>query len=127
IYGYTPGRPLATPHVVLVGDAAGAEPLLGEGISFALEYGKFAAQAILPALRTKQFDFLQYTETLSRSRLGKKLARLHLITRLFYGSTSRLWFALSARSRRLQSVGLKWYNGVEGWHQRSGWELVRAV
>ena len=127
IYGYTPGRPLATSHVVLVGDAAGAEPLMGEGISFALEYGKFAAQAILPALRTKQFDFLQYTEQVRRSWLGKRLTRLHLTARLFYGSTSRFWFALAARSHRLQSIGLKWYNGVEGWHQRSGWEAVRAV
>jgi flavin-dependent dehydrogenase len=127
IYGYTPGRPLAAPHVVLVGDAAGAEPLMGEGISFALEYGKFAAQAILPALRTNRFDFSQYTETLSRSWLGKKLARLHMTARMFYGGTSRFWFALAARSRRLQSIGLKWYNGVEGWHQRSGWEAVRAV
>jgi len=127
IYGYTPGRPLAAPHVVLVGDAAGAEPLMGEGISFALEYGKFAAQAILPALRTSRFDFSQYTETLNRSWLGKKLTRLHMTTRMFYGGTSRLWFALAARSRRLQSIGLKWYNGVEGWHQRSGWEAVRAV
>jgi menaquinone-9 beta-reductase len=127
ICGYSPGRPLATPHVVLVGDAAGAEPLMGEGISFALEYGKFAAQAILPALRTKQFDFLQYTEHVSRSWLGKRLSRLHLTTHLFYGSTSRFWFALAARSRRFQSIGLKWYNGVEGWCQRSGWEAVRAV
>ena len=127
IYGYTPGRPLAAAHVVLVGDAAGAEPLMGEGISFALEYGKFAAQAILPALRTTRFDFSQYTETLSRSGLGKKLTRLHMTTRMFYGGTSRFWFALAARSRRLQSIGLKWYNGVEGWHQRSGWEAVRAV
>ncbi len=127
IYSYTPGRPLAAPHVVLVGDAAGAEPLMGEGISFALEYGKFAAQAILPALRTGRWDFSEYSETLARSWLGKKLARLHMTARMFYGSTSRFWFALAARSRRLQSVGLKWYNGVEGWHQRSGWEAVRAV
>jgi len=127
IYGYTPGRPLAAAHVVLVGDAAGAEPLMGEGISFALEYGKFAAQAILPALRTTRFDFSQYTETLSRSGLGKKLTRLHMTTRMLYGGNSRFWFALAARSRRLQSIGLKWYNGVDGWHQRSGWEAVRAV
>ncbi len=127
IYGYTPGRPLAAPHVVLVGDAAGAEPLMGEGISFALEYGKFAAQAILPTLRTRRWDFSEYSETLARSGLGKKLARLHMTACMFYGSTSRFWFALAARSRRLQSVGLKWYNGVEGWHQRSGWEAVRAV
>jgi flavin-dependent dehydrogenase len=100
---------------------------MGEGISFALEYGKFAAQAILPALRTNRFDFSQYTETLNRSWLGKKLARLHMTSRMFYGGTSRFWFALAARSRRLQSIGLKWYNGVEGWHQRSGWEAVRAI
>ena len=127
IYSYTPGRPLAAPHVVLVGDAAGAEPLMGEGISFALEYGKFAAQAILPALRTGRWDFSEYSETLARSWLGKKLARLHMTARMFYGSTSRFWFALAVRSRRLQSVGLKWYNGVDGWHQRSGWEAIRAV
>jgi flavin-dependent dehydrogenase len=112
---------------VLVGDAAGAEPLMGEGISFALEYGKFAAWMILSALHSGQFEFSDYTETLARSWLGKKLTRLHFTTRLFYGRTALLWFILAARSRRLQSVGLKWYNGVEGWHQRSGWEAVRTV
>ena len=127
ICGYRTQRRLAAPHVVLAGDAAGAEPLMGEGISFALEYGKFAAQAILPALRTQRFDFADYTQALAQSRVGKKLIRLSLTSRLFYGPTWRLWFALAARSRRLQSVGLKWYNGVEGWHQRSGWEAVRAV
>ena len=127
IYSYTPGRALAAPYVVLVGDAAGAEPLMGEGISFALEYGKFAAQAIHSALRTKRCDFSEYSETLACSWLGKKLARLHVTARLFYGSTSRFWFALAARSRRLQSLGLKWYNGVEGWQQRSGWEAIRAI
>ncbi len=124
IHGYVPKRPLAAPHVVLVGDAAGAEPLMGEGISFALEYGKFAARAIRSALHTKQFAFADYTATLSRSRLGKKLTRLYYTARLFYGRTAPLWFMLAARSQRLQSVGLKWYNGVDGWHERSGWEAV---
>ena len=127
IYGYAPKRPLAAPHVVLVGDAAGAEPLMGEGISFALEYGAFAARAIRMALRTKDFSFDSYTRTLAQAWLGKKLARLSFATKLFYGRTARLWFALAARNTRLQSVGLKWYNGVDGWHQRSGWDAVRAV
>jgi flavin-dependent dehydrogenase len=127
IHGYLPKHPLAAPHVVLVGDAAGAEPLMGEGISFALEYGKFAAQAVLAALRTRRFELADYTETIARSWLGKKLTRLHFTARLFYGRTAHFWFMLAARSRRLQSVGLKWYNGVEGWHRRSGWEAVRAV
>ena len=127
IYGYVPERPLAAPHVVLVGDAAGAEPLMGEGISFALEYGAFAAQAIREALRIKDFSFDSYTRTLAQAWLGKKLARLSFATKLFYGRTARLWFTLAARNTRLQSIGLKWYNGVDGWHQRSGWDAVRAV
>jgi flavin-dependent dehydrogenase len=127
ICGYHPKRALAAPHVVLAGDAAGAEPLMGEGISFALEYGKFAAQQILPALDRKRFDFADYTHTLAQSGMGKKLSRLSFTTKMFYGPTGPFWFALAARSRRLQSVGLKWYNGVDGWHQRSGWDAVRAV
>ena len=127
IYGYALEQPLAAPHVALVGDAAGAEPLLGEGISFALEYGAFAAQAVREALRTKDFSFDSYTRTLAQAWLGKKLARLSFATKLFYGRTARLWFTLAARNTRLQSVGLKWYNGVDGWHQRSGWDAVRAV
>ncbi len=127
IYGYAPERPLAAPHVVLVGDAAGAEPLMGEGISFAFEYGAFVARAICEALWTKDFSFDAYTRTVAQSWLGKKLARLSFATRLFYGRTARLWFTFAARSTRLHSIGLKWYNGMDGWHQRSGWEAVRAV
>ena len=127
IYGYAPERPLAAPHAVLVGDAAGAEPLMGEGISFAFEYGAFAAQAIGEALRTRDFSFDAYTRTITQSWLGKKLTRLAFATKLFYGRTARLWFTLAARNTRLQSIGLKWYNGVDGWHQRSGWDAVRAV
>ena len=127
IHGYASEQRLAAPHVVLVGDAAGAEPLMGEGISFALEYGAFAAQAIREALRTRDFSFDAYTMTITQSWLGKKLARLAFATKLFYGRTSRLWFTLAARNTRLQSISLKWYNGVDGWHQRSGWDAVRAV
>jgi len=127
IAGYIPKRPIAAPHVVLVGDAAGAEPLMGEGISFALEYGKFAAQTIMQALQTKRFDFADYTEALERSWLGKKLTRLYYATRFFYGPTSRLWFFLAARSHRLQSLGLKWYNGVDDWPRRSGWEAMATL
>ncbi len=127
IYGYAPKRLLAAPHVVLVGDAAGAEPLMGEGISFALEYGKYAARQIVTALTTRQFDFHHYTDAFAASHVGKKLTRLHYAARLFYGRTAPLWFALAVCSQRLQSVGLKWYNGVERWHQRSGWEALRTV
>ncbi len=124
---YAPARPLAAPRVVLVGDAAGAEPLMGEGISFAFEYGAFAAAAVHGALRSGDFSFSTYTPDLAHAWFGKKLTRLGLATRLFYGPTWRVWFALAANSGRLQSIGLKWYNGVDDWHRRSGWSVLRAV
>ena len=127
INGYTPKSPLSAPNVILVGDAAGAEPLMGEGISFALEYGKFAAQAITHAFRTRHFDFADYTDNVAGSWLGKKLARLHFATRLFYGRTQRFWLALAVRNQRLQSIGLKWYNGVDGWQEKSRRDALRAV
>ncbi len=127
INGYVPKTPLAARNVVLVGDAAGAEPLMGEGISFALEYGKFAAQAITRALQTQCFEFADYTDEVAGSWFGKKLARLHFATRLFYGRTRRFWFALAGRNQRLQSIGLKWYNGVDGWQEKSRRDALRAV
>lgn len=127
IAGYIPKRPIAAPHVLLVGDAAGAEPLMGEGISFALEYGKFAAHAVGQAFQTKRFDFAEYTRTVACSWLGKKLTRLYYATRFFYGPTARFWFFLAVRNRRLQSLGLKWYNGVDNWPRRSGWEAMVAL
>ena len=40
----------AMPRVILAGDAAGADPLFGEGISFALGYGDVAAAAVCRCL-----------------------------------------------------------------------------
>ncbi|MFQ5400082.1 MAG: FAD-dependent monooxygenase [Anaerolineae bacterium] len=52
------------PRVLLVGDAAGADPLFGEGISFALGYGEVAAAAIADAFKRKDFSFTTYRERL---------------------------------------------------------------
>src|SRR6476620_6381422 len=40
---FAPGNQMSAPGVLLVGDAAGADPFLGEGISIALGYGALAA------------------------------------------------------------------------------------
>lgn len=125
--GYAESAPLATPHALLVGDAAGVDPLMGEGISFALEYGKLAAAEIIRAAEERDFSFAGYTEGVRYSWMGKKLHRLAVATRLFYGRTHSFWFALAGLSPRAQEIGLKWYNGVDGWHQRSGWEAIKEV
>jgi flavin-dependent dehydrogenase len=123
---YASRTPVAAPHVLLAGDAAGVDPLMGEGISFAFEYGRHAAVAIANAIATGDFGFDSYAERIAASPMGKKLRRLGTAVRLFYGPAWRLCFSLAARSPGLQAVALRWYNGVDGWDQRSGWELLRG-
>lgn len=123
---YRRGVRIAAPNVMLAGDAAGAEALMGEGISFAFEYGRQAAVAAAKGLTEGDLTFADYERGISGSWVGRKLRRLHLGVRLFYGPTWRLWFAVAANSRMAQEIGIRWYNGVDGWDQRTGWDAVRA-
>jgi menaquinone-9 beta-reductase len=119
---------VAAPRALLVGDAAGVDPLMGEGISFALEYGELAAQALVEAAATGDWTFAGYARAVHRGPLGRKLGRLALGARLFYGRASAAAFGIAAASRRAQAIGLRWYNGVDGWDERSAahalWALV---
>lgn len=71
--------PLSLPGIILAGDAAGADPLLGEGIAFALKYGTVAAQAVEAAFATQDFSFAFYKDMVLADRL---FAQLRLRTRL---------------------------------------------
>lgn len=127
IHWYGAAQRIAAPHVLLVGDAAGVDPLMGEGISLALEYGAFAAESAQHALQSGDFSGHHYTRLVEASPLGTKLRRLHFMTRMFYGRAWRLFFACAEHSARLRGLGIKWYNGVDGWDRRSGWEALGAV
>ncbi|NCF68444.1 MAG: hypothetical protein GWP61_20985 [Chloroflexi bacterium] len=63
----------AMPHILLVGDAAGADPLFGEGISFALGYGDVAAETIGDAFARQDFSFATYRERLLADPLFRQL------------------------------------------------------
>src|SRR5439155_425493 len=92
---HAPGTRVAAPHALLVGDAAGCDPLMGEGISFALEYGMLAADAIVVAHASGDWSFRGYARAVERGVLGRKLRRLYLGARLFYGPRQRLWFRVA--------------------------------
>ncbi len=124
---YRRGTQVGGAHVLLAGDAAGVDPLMGEGISVAMEYGNYAATAAIDAFRTGDFSADAYRRAIESSWFGKKLRRLHVAARLFYGPTWRVWFAVAERSTRARAIGLRWYNGVDGWDQRSGWAALRSV
>jgi len=87
---FTPGATLSTERIVLAGDSAGADPLLGEGISLALGYGELAAQAIVDAFSSGDFSFADYSQSVHRSPMGRSLRRRHLAARMVYGLRSSL-------------------------------------
>ena len=72
------------PRVLLVGDAAGADPLMGEGISFALGYGEPAAAAIADAFARDDFSFAGYRQRLLAHPLFKQLSVRTRLARYAY-------------------------------------------
>ena len=73
---------LAKDRILLSGDAAGlADPVTGEGITYAIRSGQLAAKAILDGELRKEevgplYDQSLATEVLSELRLGRMLGRL---------------------------------------------------
>jgi flavin-dependent dehydrogenase len=81
---FSPRNPMSVPRVLLVGDAAGADPFLGEGISIALGYGALAAREIGEAFAKEDFSFDGYRRRVLKSSLGQALMTRWLLTHLIY-------------------------------------------
>jgi flavin-dependent dehydrogenase len=99
-------------RVMLAGDAAGVDPLMGEGISCAFEHGKLAANAIGKFLDGDSGAMRAYDRVLHEGAVGRKLGKLAFAARHFYGPHSRLFFRIAGVSRRAQEIGVDWYNGA---------------
>jgi len=85
----------SAPRVLLVGDAAGADALFGEGISLALGYGGFAARTLRDAFASQDFSFHDYKPAILRSEMGKSLRRRTWWARLFFRLRWRLFQRLA--------------------------------
>ena len=81
---FSPENQMSVPRVLLVGDSAGADPFLGEGISMALGYGALAAREIGEAFTGNDFSFKRYRLRVLTSPLGQSLLIRWLLTYLVY-------------------------------------------
>jgi geranylgeranyl reductase family protein len=99
-------------RVILAGDAAGVDPLMGEGISCAFEHGKIAAGAITAFIDGDEDALGGYDRSLHEGAVGRKLAKLAFAARHFYGAHHRLFFRVARTSRRAHEIGVDWYNGA---------------
>jgi len=90
---FSPDNPMSVPRVLLVGDAAGADPFLGEGISVALGYGMLAAREIGEAFQRNDFSFSRYRRRVLTSALGQTLIARWLVAHIVYPLKWR-WFQI---------------------------------
>lgn len=76
--------PLARPNAFLVGDAAGVDAFLGEGIAPSLDYGDFAAHTLIDAFGRGAFGFEALKKQLFAHPVGRLLqARAQLAERAY--------------------------------------------
>jgi len=92
---FAPGAAHSAPGVLLAGDAAGVDPLFGEGIAQSLEYGALAADAAVRATGRRRPD-LHPGDPLRGGALARRLRYLHRMHRELYVPhyQRRLAFAL---------------------------------
>lgn len=101
---------LSRPHLLLAGDAAGADPLFGEGIAVALAYGKVAAAEIVSAFETKDFSFRYYKWEILKNKVLLSVVLRVGIARFAYRFQNRRFFRIGWRAARF-IIGLTpWRN-----------------
>jgi menaquinone-9 beta-reductase len=81
---YEPQASCSQHRVLFTGDAAGVDPLFGEGISSALALGVIAAQTAIDAIKTNDFSFSTYDKRIRSSSIGRTMRRRRLLARRLY-------------------------------------------
>ena len=90
---FSPENSMAVSRVLLVGDAIGAGPIFGEGISIALGYGRLAAQEIRESIQRDEYSFGGFKRRVLRSALGQSLIARWVIANIIYSIKWR-WFQI---------------------------------
>jgi len=84
--GYDPSIELSRPGALLAGEAAGIDPMLGEGIPQAIEYGALAGRYLADQFARGDFTFRDWTDHVRASRLGRDLrVRAAFLERYYEG------------------------------------------
>lgn len=94
-WGYAPAAPVAAPHLLTLGDAAGIDALTGEGIAVAMEHALVAGDAIADGLAGGDLRFRAYRRALRRATVGRELNLDRWLARFLYGGRRwRSWLSL---------------------------------
>lgn len=83
--GFDAPSPLARPGVLLVGEASGIDPVTGEGIAQAIQYGAVAGGYVARKFDERDLRFDDWRKAVAHSMIGRDLLTRSLGVPLFYG------------------------------------------
>jgi flavin-dependent dehydrogenase len=83
--GFHRGAPLSAPRVLLVGEAAGIDPVTGEGIAQAIQYGAVAGTYLARKISESDYGFGDWASSVRGSSVGRDLIVREAAFGLFYG------------------------------------------
>ena len=104
-------QPAAVERVLLAGEAAGIDPVLGEGIAQAILYGRAAGDYLATCWRRHDYRFGDYRKVLRRSRVGWDLRVRAGLVLPVYGWPRPLTERWVTRSRDLAHAGMAYFAG----------------
>ena len=88
---FDPKYCFSAPNILTVGDAAGIDPLFGEGLSQCMEYGTLAAAELANSLPANDLSFSGYRKRVLKSPVGRELRVLRWPARTLYRPGNTIW------------------------------------
>jgi flavin-dependent dehydrogenase len=132
--GYSPRETLSLPGVLLVGEAAGVDPITGEGIPQALASGELAGRCIALGIETGDLRFQDWAAQVRGERFGFDLSLRASIVPHFYGP-ERAWLEhVLVGNPWFLRAGVEYFAGrhvprsqlaLAAWHAGKSWANSR--
>jgi flavin-dependent dehydrogenase len=109
--GFSTHEAMSQPRIILVGEAAGIDPITGEGIAQAILYGKTVAPYLLKKLDKDALDFRDWKRTLLRTSLGVDLHMRHALARVFFGPARPFYEKWFVQNPEAMELGARYFGG----------------
>lgn len=131
--GFELHQPYAVPRVALVGEAAGIDPVTGEGIAQAIQYGAFAGGYLAEKLASGDLSFADWNARLARTDVGLDLGVRTRVVPWFFGRYRAAMERFLLETPSFLALGARYFAGrhVPRWSLAkvaavAGWHTLRA-
>ncbi|MBI2896085.1 MAG: NAD(P)/FAD-dependent oxidoreductase [Deltaproteobacteria bacterium] len=121
--GWAGAAEIARPGVLLAGEAAGVDPITGEGIAHALAFGVIAARTVADGFARGDLAFAQYLRRVRRATVGRHLGQAALLAPHVYGTRAVRWASFLVSDPTALEAGVLWYRG----ERLGAWRKARLV